>query len=86
LCRVPGLTHVYGYDPKKDPANFGTVLQYQEIKGGKVRMTDSTFCLADDSLVDFIRHQFITIFAVIIRSAPSQAVLYVIDRVLKIPS
>ncbi len=34
---VPGITHVYAVErPELDPLNFGTVLQYQEIRGGKV--------------------------------------------------
>lgn len=33
---VPGITHVYAVErPELDPLNFGTVLQYQEIRGGK---------------------------------------------------
>lgn len=36
MRRVPGIVHVYGNMPTKDPANFATILQYQEIKGGKV--------------------------------------------------
>ncbi|KAL6756597.1 FAS1 domain-containing protein [Haematococcus lacustris] len=32
---VPGLIHIYGGDMVNDPTNFGTILQYQEIRGGK---------------------------------------------------
>ncbi|KAG2492534.1 hypothetical protein HYH03_009199 [Edaphochlamys debaryana] len=33
---VPGIVHVYGVPrPEDDPLNFATVLQYQEIRGGK---------------------------------------------------
>ncbi|GLI64311.1 hypothetical protein VaNZ11_007510 [Volvox africanus] len=33
---VPGITHIYAVQrPEDDPLNFATVLQYQEIRGGK---------------------------------------------------
>ncbi|EFJ50799.1 hypothetical protein VOLCADRAFT_88686 [Volvox carteri f. nagariensis] len=33
---VPGITHIYAVPrPEEDPLNFATVLQYQEIRGGK---------------------------------------------------
>ncbi|GLC60824.1 hypothetical protein PLESTB_001680100 [Pleodorina starrii] len=33
---VPGITHIYAVPrPEDDPLNFATVLQYQEIRGGK---------------------------------------------------
>ena len=69
--RVPGVIHVYGNDPKKgDPANFASILQYQEILGGKVG-TDARIA---------ILHQIQTV-----HPFPKQAILYVIDKVLKIP-
>ncbi|GIL83750.1 hypothetical protein Vretifemale_12481 [Volvox reticuliferus] len=33
---VPGITHIYAVRrPEDDPLNFATILQYQEIRGGK---------------------------------------------------
>ena len=68
--RVPGVIHVYGNDPKKgDPANFASILQYQEILGGKV---------GTDGISIF--HQILTVHPCL-----KQAFLYVIDKVLKVP-
>eukprot|EP00955_Chlamydomonas_euryale_P024471 257926-Chlamydomonas_euryale.AAC.3 len=44
---VPGLVHVYGNEPAEAPMNFGTVLLWQEIKGGKVRARAGTVALLD---------------------------------------
>lgn len=33
---VPGVVHVFGNVPAVDPTNFATILNFQEIKGGRV--------------------------------------------------